>query len=340
MTKTLLISAAVAVAAAPTVHSQMVVAAPGVEARQDQKNIFDAHKYAWEKAQWAEKLATLHNTLTTVRERLETANLVKQAIGDPVAAIALIDNGLFSDYLQDSGIADTLTELAGIAAEGVQLSATIQELFEPIDISGWRDLSSSFEGVASFRDPGDPLKRFRAVENAYSRFEVLLLQARSRRQTLKSQISRLNIQLKNAKDDAEVQKLAGSLQAAETALIDLDDMTDTAHQQMESLQVLNENRKEQEEVAADEISRERNRELARFAAGSGSRTAGLQRAQFRSPAGILKQCPRYPIFTQLPMRFERCSFRSRFCCVSWELERWAGGRVRTHALFSALSLRR
>jgi hypothetical protein len=72
--------------------------------------------------------------------------------------------------------------------------------------------------------------------------------------------------LKNAKDDAEVQKLAGSLQAAEMALIDLDDMVDTAHQQMESLQVLNENRKEQEEVAADEISRERNQELARLAA--------------------------------------------------------------------------
>ena len=31
-----------------------------------------------------------------------------------------------------------------------------------------------------------------------------------------------------AKDDAEVQKLSGSLQAAETALIDLDDMVDTA----------------------------------------------------------------------------------------------------------------
>jgi hypothetical protein len=43
-------------------------------------------------------------------------------------------------------------------------------------------------------------------------------------------------------------------------------MVDTAHQQMESLQVLNENRKEEEEVAADEISRERNQELARLAA--------------------------------------------------------------------------
>jgi hypothetical protein len=266
MNKTLLISAAAAVAAAPIAHSQIVVAAPGVEARQDHKNIFDALKYAWEQAQWADKLATLHSTLTTVREQLETANLVKQAIGDPVAAIALIDNGLFSDFLQDSGIGDTLTDLAGIAEEGVQLSATIQKLFEPIDMSGWTDVSSSFEGVASFRDPADPLRRFRAVENAYSRFEVLLLQARSKRETLKRQIARLNIQLKNAKDDAEVQKLAGSLQAAETALIDLDDMVDTAHQQMESLQVLNENRKEQEEVAADEISRERNRELARLAA--------------------------------------------------------------------------
>ena len=94
----------------------------------------------------------------------------------------------------------------------------------------------------------------------------MLLQALSKRQTLKSQVARLNIQLKNAKDDAEVQKLAGSLQAAETALIDLEDMVDTAHQQIESLQVLDENRKEQEEVAADEISRERNRELARLAA--------------------------------------------------------------------------
>ena len=158
MSKILPITAAVAVVAAPVAQSQIVVAAPGVEARQDHKNIFDALKYAWEQAQWADKLATLHTTLTTVREHLETANLVKQAIGDPVAAIALIDNGLFSDFLQDSGIADTLTDLAGIAEEGVQLSATIQELFEPIDISGWTDVSTSFEGVASFRDPVRPVE--------------------------------------------------------------------------------------------------------------------------------------------------------------------------------------
>ena len=119
-----------------------IVSDPIAEQALVQKNIFDQLKYAWEQTQWADKLATLHSTLTTVRQQLETANMVKQAIGDPVAAIALIDNGLFSDFLQDSGIADTLTDLAGIAQEGVQLSATIQELFQPIDLSAWANLSN------------------------------------------------------------------------------------------------------------------------------------------------------------------------------------------------------
>jgi hypothetical protein len=186
-----------------------IVSDPIAEEALIHKNIFDKLKYAWEQAQWADKLATLHDTLITVRQHLETANIVKQAIGDPVAAIALIDNGLFSDFLQDSGITDTLTDLAGIAQEGVQLSATIQELFEPIDMSSWSNVSgdtlASFEGIASFRESSDPLKRFRAVENAYSRLEILIGRAQNKRRTLNLQIARLNGQLKNARDDAEVQ---------------------------------------------------------------------------------------------------------------------------------------
>ncbi len=260
----------VTVAITPAAMAQFVVEAPGVEVRQDQKNIFDTLKYAWEQSQWAEKLATLHNTLSTVRDHLRTANEVKQAIGDPVAAIGLIDNGLISEYLGDSGIADTLTELAGIAAEGVAISETIQELFEPIEMSRWEDLGTdltqSFDGVASFRDPTDPLRQYRAVENAFSRFEALLVQARFKRNTLNRQVSKLTGQLKGAKDDAEVQKLAGSLTAAQAALTDLDSMTETANQQVEMLHVLNENRLRQEEVAAEQISRTRNRELAQLAA--------------------------------------------------------------------------
>jgi hypothetical protein len=194
--------------------------------------------------------------------------MVKQAIGDPVAAIALIDNGLFSDFLQDSGITDTLTDLAGIAQEGVQLSATIQELFQPIDLSAWANLSNvvSFEGTASFRNSDDPLERFRAVENAFSRFEILIGKAQNKRRTLNLQIARLNSQLKNASDDAEVQKLAGSLATAQTALDDIDYVSDSAHRQVEMLHVLNQNRQAEEEIAAEEISRKRNRELAQLSA--------------------------------------------------------------------------
>lgn len=276
--------AAVLSVALPSVRAQWTVAAPGVEARQDQKNIFDILKYSWEQTKWAEKLATLHNTLTTVREHLETANQVKQAIGDPVAAIALIDNGLFSGYLEDSGIADTLGELAGIAQEGAELSATVQDLFEPINLNSWKslalDTTRSFDGIASFRDSDDPLKRFRAVDNAFARFEIMLGRAQNKRKVLNRQISRLNTQLKGAKDDAEVQKLVGSLTTAQTALEDLDSIVETARGQVELIHTLNANRTQAEEVAAEEISRSRNRELARIAAEA---EAELQLPDFATP---------------------------------------------------------
>ncbi len=271
MKKSLLITAAVtAVSTAPHAPAQLVVAAPGMEARQDQKNIFDTLKYAWEQSQWAEKLATLHSTLSTVQDHLRTANEVKQAIGDPVAAIGLIDSGLFSQYFEESGIGDTLGELVGIAQEGAELSATVSTLFQPINLDAWKNLSSdargTFEGIASFRDSNDPLKRFRAVENGFSRFETLLGRAQNKRKTLNLQIAKLNNQLKGAKDDAEVQKLVGSLATAQAALGDLDAMVETAQGQVEALHVLNENRSAAEEVAAEEISRAQNRELAALAA--------------------------------------------------------------------------
>ena len=137
-------------------------------------------------------------------------------------------------------------------------------------MSAWANLSSdalvSFEGSASFRDSSDPLKRFRAVENAYSRLEILIGKAQNKRRTLNLQIARLNSQLKNASDDAEVQKLVGSLATAQTALDDIDYVSDSAHRQVEMLHVLNQNRQAEEEIAAEEISRKRNRELARLAA--------------------------------------------------------------------------
>ena len=57
----------------------------------------------------------------------------------------------------------------------------------------------------------------------------------------------------------------GSLETAQAALTDLDYVSESAAREVEMLHTLNENRREEEEVAAEEISRERNRELARLA---------------------------------------------------------------------------
>src|SRR5258705_11845062 len=99
MKRTILTFAVAIVAMQPHARAVLgvgdIVSDPIAEEALIHKNFFDKLKYAWEQAQWADKLATLHDTLTTVRQHLETANLAKQAIGDPVAAIALIVNGGF-----------------------------------------------------------------------------------------------------------------------------------------------------------------------------------------------------------------------------------------------------
>ena len=176
-------------------------------------------------------------------------------------------------------------------------------------MAGWKNLSgdmtATFDGMASFRDSSDPLKRFRAVENAYSRFEILIGRAQNKRRVLNQQIARLNTQLKGAKDDAEVQKLVGSLETAQAALTDLDYVSESAAREVEMLHTLNENRQEEEEVAAEEISRERNRELARLAAEADAavRAARLHGTEFRSSTGILSDEAQSPCSLEFPFGF-------------------------------------
>ena len=56
----------------PAVHESVV-----------QKNIFDQVKYAWEQAQWADKLATLHHSLTTLREQRTDDRIHQTGNGKP-----------------------------------------------------------------------------------------------------------------------------------------------------------------------------------------------------------------------------------------------------------------
>jgi len=92
-----------------------IVSDPIVEEATTQKNIFDQLKYAWEQVQWADKLATLHNTLVTVQQDLQIAIMVKNAIGDPAQIVGLLDEMVLGGMLSDTGILDTLNELARLS---------------------------------------------------------------------------------------------------------------------------------------------------------------------------------------------------------------------------------
>ena len=247
-----------------TARAQWVVSDPVVEQATMAKNVFDQLKYAWEQTQWAQQLSSLAQTLDTVKSELEVAQQVKQAIGNPAAISGMIQSGLFSSYLRNSGITDTLSDLSNITQQGARQSTAIQQMYRPIDLNAYKRIETPFEGTASFRDEEDPLKQFRAVENAYSNLQEMLQQAQSKRRELNIQIAALNDQLKGAQDDAEVQKLQGSLTTAQTSLKDLDGITDGAEHQVKLLHMLNENRAASEAIAAAEISRARNRESAKM----------------------------------------------------------------------------
>ena len=254
----------VLLAAVITARAQWVVSDPVVEQATMAKNVFDQLKYAWEQTQWAQQLSSLAQTLDTVKSELEVAQQVKQAIGNPAAISGMIQSGLFSSYLRNSGITDTLSDLSNITQQGARQSTAIQQMYRPIDLNAYKRLETPFEGTASFRDEEDPLKQFRAVENAYSNFQEMLQQAQSKRRELNIQIAALNDQLKGAQDDAEVQKLQGSLTTAQTSLKDLDGIMDGAEHQVRLLHMLNENRAASEAIAAEDISRARNRESAKM----------------------------------------------------------------------------
>lgn len=254
----------VLLAAVTSARAQWVVSDPVVEQATMAKNVFDQLKYAWEQTQWAQQLSSLAQTLDTVKSELEVAQQVKQAIGNPAAISGMIQSGLFSSYLRNSGITDTLSDLSNITQQGARQSTAIQQMYRPIDLNAYKRIETPFEGTASFRDEEDPLKQFRAVENAYSNFQEMLQQAQTKRKELNIQIAALNDQLKSAQDDAEVQKLQGSLITAQTSLKDLDGIMNGAEHQVRLLHMLNENRAASEAIAAEDISRARNRESAKM----------------------------------------------------------------------------
>jgi CRISPR/Cas system-associated endoribonuclease Cas2 len=225
-----------------------IVSDPIVEEATTQKNIFDQLKYAWEQAQWAEKLATLHNTLVTVRQDLEIAIMVKNAIGDPTQIVGLLDEVVLGGMLSDTGILDTLNELGGLVQEGGNIAMQLQYLGAPINLDGWKNAARG-GAFNAFIYNGDPLAKYRAVEFAYQRYNSQLQSSVYRAQYMRTQLNRLQSRLNSASTDAETQKIKGSLTTADAALQDIETAIKLSADQVQVARTLAMNRQDQEDAA-------------------------------------------------------------------------------------------
>jgi hypothetical protein len=239
----------------PSAHSFWgvgdIVSDPAAEASLQQKNIFDQLKYAWEQGQWAEKLATLHATLSTVRDNLQIAIMVKNAIGDPSQIVGLLDEAVLGGALSDSGMLDTLNELGGIVQEGGQISYQLQNVLgQPINLDGWKNAARG-GNFNSFIYNADPLAKYRAVEFTYQRYNSQLQSSVYRAQYMRSQLRRLQARLGSASSDAEVQKLQGSIATADAALQDIETSIHLSSEQINVARALAVNRRDQEDAAYD-----------------------------------------------------------------------------------------
>ena len=218
---------------------------------------FNQLKWSAEQVKWADQLRTLESTLRTTQQHLQTVNYVRSAIGDPGSVVGgYIDAYTFSNLLNYNKIPQTLWDIQRLLARGRYASDTIRSLYdeEQIDIDKYVR-SNSYTGMSAFRDPKDPLKRYRAVENAYTEYEKNIHEAQKKRILLNKQIARLNSQIGTSKTDAEVQKLQSSLLASQAALSSLDQMEANSAERLKLLIALNDNREKMEQTAYAEINR-------------------------------------------------------------------------------------
>jgi hypothetical protein len=217
---------------------------------------FQIKKWADEEKKWGSQLLFLENTLRTTQQQLQAVNYVRSAIGDPKAVVGgYIDAHTFSGLLNYNNIPRTLWNIQTLLARSRYASETLRGLYgdSEIDIEKYVK-SNSYTGMSAFRDPKDPLKRYRAIENAYGEYEKNIQEAQKQRAILNQQIAQMNSQLKGAQTDAEVQKLQASLLASQAALSSLDKMEANSAERLKLLMALNENREKMEQAACAEIN--------------------------------------------------------------------------------------
>jgi hypothetical protein len=219
----------------------------------------DTAKWSWEQVQWAEKLETLRNTLTTVRENLQTLILVKTAIGDPSTIPMVLDELMLNGALSDSGMLQTINDLGQIVRESGIIAMQLEYLSQPINLQGWKN-AARMGGLYAYSYNADPLARYVAVEQQYMRYNTQLQIGAQRAAWMRSQLQMLNTRLGASSTDAETQKINGSIVTADAALQDIQSSIEFQSRQIETARTMSVNRSDQEREAyrasVDELNRE------------------------------------------------------------------------------------
>ena len=219
----------------------------------------DTAKWTWERGEWATKLATLADTLTTVRENLQTLILVKTAIGDPASIPAILDELALDGMLSESGILTTINDLGQIVRESGIIAMQLDYLAQPVDLNGWKNAARGGNFYA-YTYNADPLAKYRATTLAFERYNARLQGSAYRAQYMRGQLSRLQGRLNTSTTDAEVQKVKGSIETADAALQNIEIQIQHEGDQVELARTMAENRADEERAAygasLDELNNE------------------------------------------------------------------------------------
>lgn len=228
--------------------SQLPVTDVGSQGLISAQTVQQAANWAEELTKWAEQLKGMMDQLTTLKQNLQTAQQQLQTVTDMKMAQGLasavnIDTGLIQGQLSSSGLNNSLADLSKLGEQIQGASDFISKVYKPVDTDNPQESVN--------QEDKEPFLKYEMVEKAFSNYEKVTQATSTQSDALKKEIAKLQSQLQSAPDDATVQKIKGSLQGAEAALIALESQNTKAAEQVKIIHMLNENNEKKQKEAED-----------------------------------------------------------------------------------------
>jgi len=121
-------------------------------------------------ASWADSIAKAAQTLQKATEYVELAGKIKDAIGDPMQIVGLLDDKLLNDKLGDTlgDLSALSTSVRDFSETGFVLKEGVKDLYSsPID---FKNPIESFEHLDDRMEGRDPLLKYSVVDASFQYF--------------------------------------------------------------------------------------------------------------------------------------------------------------------------